>query len=108
MERDFGVNAGLVDELYARWTADPDSVAPSFCELFQRGRERSVDAAPAPALEEAAPAPQPVAPADHEAEVLDQAVAQARVYQLVQAYRARGQLHAHLDPLSPPPAPPPE
>jgi 2-oxoglutarate dehydrogenase E1 component len=105
MERDFGVNAGLVDELHARWTADPDAVAPGWREYFERGQGRGVDEAPLPA--QAAP-PQSGAPTDHEAEVLDQAVAQARVYQLVQAYRARGHLHAHLDPLGPPPAPPPE
>jgi 2-oxoglutarate dehydrogenase E1 component len=103
MERDFGVNAGIVDELYARWTADPDAVAPTWRDYFQR----AVDPVPAPAPVEQPPEPA-APPADHEAEVLDQAVAQARVYQLVHAYRASGHLHAHLDPLSPPPSLPPE
>jgi 2-oxoglutarate dehydrogenase E1 component len=123
---DFGVNAGLVDELYARWTADPDAVAPEWRAFFQKGRDRALDEAavdgaahpPAPAIQpngaSPAPAPQPAAPpaapapAPSDGDVHDQAVAQARVYQLVQAYRARGHLYAHLDPLSPPPPPPAE
>jgi len=41
-------------------------------------------------------------------QVLAQATLQARVYQLVNAYRVRGHLFAHLDPLDRPPAAPPE
>jgi len=44
----------------------------------------------------------------HEREVLLQAARQARVYQLVNAYRVRGHLSAHLDPLGPPPPALPE
>jgi 2-oxoglutarate dehydrogenase E1 component len=40
--------------------------------------------------------------------VLEEAAHQARVYQLINAYRVRGHLCAHLDPLSPPPARLPE
>jgi 2-oxoglutarate dehydrogenase E1 component len=40
--------------------------------------------------------------------VLAEAAIQARVFQLVNAYRMRGHLFAHLDPLDRPPAAPPE
>ncbi|EYF08576.1 2-oxoglutarate dehydrogenase E1 component [Chondromyces apiculatus] len=41
-------------------------------------------------------------------QVLAQGALQARAYQLVNAYRVRGHLFAHLDPLNRPPATPPE
>src|SRR5262249_21234993 len=44
----------------------------------------------------------------HEREGLALAPTQARVYQLLNAYRVRGHLFAHVDPLGLPPAAPPE
>jgi 2-oxoglutarate dehydrogenase E1 component len=175
MQLDFGINTGFVEELYAQYLENPESVDPSWRAFFasRNGaaarapfvavenapplpapgkasghgalsslsshsahgdgdralpglsaaltRSVSIDQAPritngeaARALEPAssraphaphAPHLEPAPLTKHEREVLEQAARQARVYQLVNAYRVRGHLCAHLDPLSPPPAP---
>ena len=74
---DFGVNAGVVEEIQARWVTDPSSVDPAWSALFE-GEE-------------------PVAPGGR----LDRRTAEkhARVLRLIHAYRARGHRIADIDPL---------
>ena len=135
MQLDFGVNAGFVEELYAQYVENPKSVDPSWRAFFE---ERGNGAGPAitPAL--ARPArpkgdgskgangvhgevasdlevafartlsQHPTLGTHHDLQVLAEAALQARVYQLVNAYRVRGHLFAHLDPLGLPPPTPPE
>src|SRR5580698_2160303 len=54
----FGPNAWLVDDMYDRFLADPDSVSESWREFFADYRPGSV---PAP-TQQTAPAPPPAAP----------------------------------------------
>ena len=56
----FGVNAGIVAEIRQRWEVDPDSVHPSWAELFGRGGPAraprpAAPAGPVPATGAAAP-----------------------------------------------------
>jgi 2-oxoglutarate dehydrogenase E1 component len=121
MALDFGVNVGLVEELYSQYLENPESVDPSWREYFDsRARPprpdlalrvetavksgngelaRRIDASFARTLTEPPPSTM------RDKEVLAEAAIQARVYQLLNAYRVRGHLFAHLDPLGlPPPA----
>ncbi|HVY45211.1 MAG TPA: 2-oxoglutarate dehydrogenase E1 component [Minicystis sp.] len=129
MQLDFGINAGLVEELYAQFLENPESVDPSWRSYFEQRLAstparaqlvRRVDGLPltdgelartlGAAIDRtftAAPAPY-AAPGGHDGQVLAQAAIQARVYQLLNAYRVRGHLFAHLDPLGSPPSAPPE
>src|SRR5215831_18279927 len=90
MSWDFGVNEGLVDELFARWLDDPASVDPSFQKVFadRIAKER---AGVEPEV------PSPFAPPPNAALAI--AVAQARLSRLVEEHRAHGHLVANLDPL---------
>ena len=139
MQLDFGVNAGFVEELYAQYVENPESVDPSWRAFFE---ERVNGAGPAatPAPARARPkrdgegsagtngtsgangevardlevafartlSQHPGADTNRDLRVLAEAALQARVYQLVNAYRVRGHLFAHLDPLNQPPPAPPE
>src|ERR1700751_4214199 len=60
----FGPNAWLVDDMYDRFLADPDSVSESWREFFADYRPAPVPApaAPAPAAAPALAAPPAVAP----------------------------------------------
>src|SRR6185369_8339818 len=117
MALDFGINAGLVEELHAKYLENPESVDPSFREYFD-GAEPVVPArarAPRPEIlpltngelaKSLAEAFRP-SPEAQQREVLAEAAIQARVYKLLNAYRVRGHLFAHIDLLgSPKPAPP--
>ncbi|MFT3771186.1 MAG: 2-oxoglutarate dehydrogenase E1 component [Minicystis sp.] len=140
MTLDFGINTGFVEELYAQYLENPESVDASWRSYFDDrlhqtpGRTilsrapglpltngelaRSLNAAFAPTAPpaEVAPvtsvtlAPQvaPYAAAHHERDVLIEAAIQARVYKLLNAYRVRGHLFAHIDPLGAPMLAPPE
>ena len=129
MALDFGINTGFVEELYAQYLENPESVEASWRsyfddrlgstngtgELLRRAPglpltnghlARSLDKAFHPhAAAAALPVPSPLS---HEREVLAEAAIQARVYKLLNAYRVRGHLFAHIDPLGVPPAAPPE
>ena len=111
-----GANAAFLADLYARWVEKPDSVDPSFQELFAalnddaravledasgaswaprpRGGFAPEEPAPAPAKggKGAAPA---AAPGASRQEVLDS----LRALMLIRVYRVRGHLEADLDPL---------
>jgi 2-oxoglutarate dehydrogenase E1 component len=97
-----GYNLALLDEMYARFQADPGSVDPIWRELFINGqapefpvaRTQAAEAAPAAR----APGPPELTPTD----------LSPRVWPLVIAYRAFGHKQAQLDPLGlleRPPAP---
>jgi multifunctional 2-oxoglutarate metabolism enzyme len=64
-ESEFGPNAGLVDELYRQYLADPESVSEAWREYFEdyqprTGNGQAAPVAPAPAQ---APPPEPTPPA---------------------------------------------
>ena len=137
MTFDFGINTGLVEELYAQYLENPSSVDPSWRAYFDarlattapprailtraaglpltngdlaRSLDRafpSARAAPVPAASAAAPAPASAPPA-RKRDVLAEAAIQARVYKLLTAYRVRGHIFAHVDPLGNPMLAPPE
>jgi 2-oxoglutarate dehydrogenase E1 component len=112
-----GANAAFLGEQYARWAGDPDSVDPSFAELFgalneearavleeatgaswARHHEALVDAAPArPAASR--PATDAAAPALSNEQIRAATIASLRALMLIRSYRVRGHLEARLDPL---------
>jgi 2-oxoglutarate dehydrogenase E1 component len=127
MTLDFGINTGFVEELYAQYLENPESVDPSWRSYFDarlaatsnRGRlVRSIPpGAPLGTLTNGELADAlTLKPSSyvstvgeaHQTEVLAEAEMQARVYKLLNAYRVRGHLFAHVDPLGLPPTAPPE
>src|SRR4051794_19335383 len=108
MTLDFGINTGLVEELYAQYLENPASVDPSWRAHFDARLAATPARPPSPVLSRApglplvdgdlarslerAFAPSPEA---HERDVLAEAAIQARVYKLLNAYRVRGHLFAH-------------
>jgi 2-oxoglutarate dehydrogenase E1 component len=111
-----GANAAFLSDLYARWVEKPDSVDPSFAELFAAlnddARAVLTDAsgaswAPRPrgGFAPAPEAPQPpakgaaaAAPPDPEA-IRAAQLDSIRALMLIRSYRVRGHLEARLDPL---------
>ena len=105
---EFGINAGFVEELHARYKQSPQSVEENWRTFFstlERGD------APAPGRNGASGGNGVAGPtsraASHVAreQLLEAAALQGRIYQLVNAYRVRGHIYAHLDPLGPAPDP---
>jgi 2-oxoglutarate dehydrogenase E1 component len=124
MFEDFGINAGFVEDLHARWQQSPQSVDEDWRNFFQ-----SVGQPPAPlgggeqpsaksngngngvhaysnGNGAAALVSRPKGSRDES--LLAAAALQGRVYQLVNAYRVRGHLFAKTDPLGTPPDAAPE
>jgi len=130
MQLDFGINAGFVEELFAQYLENPDAVEPVWRQFFDDRVGRAPQAPQARAwlpenghtngngahheLVEHVDNVRPSRPSQPSAypttagEALAQAALHARIYQLVNAYRVRGHLFAHLDPLGVPPRAPPE
>jgi 2-oxoglutarate dehydrogenase E1 component len=113
---DFGVNAGFVEELYAQYQENPEKVDASWRSFFEAQRGL---AAPAPTYPKngAARTIPPARGSDPERktpvtastqELTTKVITRARVVQLVNAYRVRGHLFAHVDPLGVAPSAPPE
>src|SRR5579883_2020323 len=108
-----GANAAFIADLYARWVQNPNSVDPSFADLFSslndEARAVLTDATGASwaprnfAVTEAEPRPAPPATAPSAELAPDQVRAAARdslrALMLIRAYRVRGHLEARLDPL---------
>ncbi|MBC9179298.1 2-oxoglutarate dehydrogenase E1 component [Pseudoroseomonas ludipueritiae] len=114
-----GANAAFLADLYARWVDQPDSVDPSFQELFAALNDdaRAVvqnatgaSWAPRPrggfAPEPEAPKADPkkggkpgAAPGLDPAAARQQVLDSIRALMLIRAYRVRGHLEAQLDPL---------
>lgn len=125
---EFGINAGYVEELHTRWLQSPQSVDSDWRSFFEgRGLAPGSRVAPPPppssasalGLDRAAEAPSKNgngwAPANgngngtgalYRESVRETVIAatelQSRVAQLVNAYRVRGHLFAHVDPLGNP------
>src|SRR2546430_3021671 len=78
-------NAHFVEVLYAQYLADPNTVSEEWRDYFSQ-------------LTVTAPAPQPREATKQPATVAD-IEQQARVLQLINAYRVRGHFNAELDPL---------
>jgi 2-oxoglutarate dehydrogenase E1 component len=111
-----GANAAFLGEQYARWAANPQSVDPTFAELFgalnddaRAVLEEATGASWAPRHPElqpevqrpAAEGPYAWAPAVlHSGEQVRAAtIASLRALMLIRSYRVRGHLEARLDPL---------
>jgi 2-oxoglutarate dehydrogenase E1 component len=110
-----GANAAFLADLYARWVEKPDSVDPSFADLFAAldddAKAVLTDAtgaswAPRPrggfAPEAEAPPAgkgRPAAPAADAATIRRAQLDSIRALMLIRSYRVRGHLHAQLDPL---------
>jgi 2-oxoglutarate dehydrogenase E1 component len=110
-----GANAAFLADLYARWVEKPESVDPSFAELFAaldddakavltdavgaswapRGRGGF---APEPEAAPAAKGGKPASAADPET-IRRAQLDSIRALMLIRSYRVRGHLHAQLDPL---------
>jgi 2-oxoglutarate dehydrogenase E1 component len=119
MFEEFGINAGYVEELRARYDENPQSVDPEWREVFEKdarsgsSKTNGGAAVRSVVLREPAPAsqPRPQVPAaglSRSEERLAAGLMTGRVYQLLNAYRTRGHLFAYVDPLGTPPDAPPE
>jgi 2-oxoglutarate dehydrogenase E1 component len=131
MFEEFGINAGFVEDLHARYLQSPQSVDEEWQRFFEaRGRGQTPSGNGAAAQPAALPkangnggaakgaaiyangsAAQHVATAPagaRDERLLAAAALQGRVYQLVNAYRVRGHLFAKIDPLGTPPDAAPE
>lgn len=113
---DFGVNAGFVEELYAQYQENPEKVDASWRSFFEQQRGLAAPAASYPKNGAAQVIP-PARGSDPERktpvtastqELTTKVITRARVVQLVNAYRVRGHLFAHVDPLGVAPSAPPE
>ena len=85
-------NSDAIEAAYNVWLENPDSVDPTWRAFFQGFTLGSNGAGLSAALGSGA------------TPVIDSSK-QAQVLRLINAYRAHGHMQAHLDPLSPPPAP---
>jgi 2-oxoglutarate dehydrogenase E1 component len=86
-------NADYIDELFARFMQDPDSVDPSWRYFFE-GMELGTELAPSISGGQAAPQSSGAPTNDLSSE--------AKVAELITAYRELGRLIADINPLSPP------
>ncbi|MCC6552919.1 MAG: hypothetical protein IT372_07850 [Polyangiaceae bacterium] len=55
MQLDFGVNAGFVEELYARYVENPESVDPGWRAFFEQRGDGGAAVPAAPAIVQARP-----------------------------------------------------
>ncbi|HUZ14248.1 MAG TPA: 2-oxoglutarate dehydrogenase E1 component [Caulobacteraceae bacterium] len=122
----YGGNAGFVEDLHAKWAADPDSVEPSWRAFFASLRDRVDEVVKANAPPSWAPpptdSPRPdwvsaidglwpavgakletrigqTRPAASPDEVRARTLDSLRAIMMIRAYRMRGHLKANLDPL---------
>lgn len=105
MFEEFGINAGLVEELHARFLHSPGSVPETWQRFF------GGDGAVAPhtngnghrgVVPPAIGSTRDVVEAAATPAMIEAAALQGRVYQLVNAYRVRGHLYAAINPLEDP------
>ncbi len=104
-----GANAAFLGEQYARWAANPNSVDPTFAELFSALNddaravlEESTGASWAPHhldLDTAAAPRPPATVLQSGAQIRAATIASLRALMLIRSYRVRGHLEARLDPL---------
>jgi len=86
-------NSDVIEAAYNLWLENPDSVDPTWRAFFQGFSLGSNGTGLSAAAGIGATA-----------SIIDSST-QAQVLRLINAYRAHGHMQAHLDPLSPPPAP---
>jgi 2-oxoglutarate dehydrogenase E1 component len=101
---EFGINAGYVEDLHTRWLQSPQSVEADWQRFFEghRGAPEIAPPPPPPVVTKANGSTNGNGVAYREAvreTVIAATELQSRVAQLVNAYRVRGHLFAHLDPL---------
>src|SRR4051794_27312746 len=104
-----GANATYLADAYARWVTDPNSVDPSFAELFgaMNDEARAVleDATGAswaprmPFADNTTTEVRPAAPAATNEDMRATIIRSLRALMLIRSYRVRGHLEARLDPL---------
>ncbi len=92
MNGEFGINQGIVDELYASYLENPRLVDEGWRRYFDSLNGNG--SATARLADQRAPAP-----GGARASARTRAALSGRVYQLVTAYRFLGHLAAHVDPL---------
>jgi 2-oxoglutarate dehydrogenase E1 component len=99
-------NAEYIDELFDRYSGDPDSVDPSWRYFFE-GLELGEDDANNSNINHGhasiSTGTAPAAPPSTGTPQID-FIAEAKVAELITTYRELGRLLAHIDPLSPPPS----
>ncbi|MGH7995489.1 MAG: 2-oxoglutarate dehydrogenase E1 component [Opitutaceae bacterium] len=88
-------NADLIEAMHRTWLDNPDAVDPTWRAFFQGFALGSGNGVATPSTAEANAAG---------VSIID-SLNQSHVHYLIATYRAIGHLQAHLDPLSPPPAP---
>ncbi|APR99925.1 2-oxoglutarate dehydrogenase E1 component [Pajaroellobacter abortibovis] len=94
---EFGINAGYVEELYTEYLYRPKSVSDNWHTFFEtmEGNVTCLDSTLQDMLTYTTPSRERTLAAIELSEV----AVQARMYKLVNTYRTRGHLFAHLDPL---------
>ncbi len=113
MFEQFGINAGYVEELHAKWVQSPSSVEEKWRVYFDQNEPTATPAEPIAPQEPIAPkqtngtarsAFRLTLPLDTfpPPSVIAGAESAGRVYALVNAYRVRGHLYANLSPLEAP------
>ncbi len=102
MTGDFGVNAGYVEELRARFHASPEDIDPPWRALFEAQAEADREGASLTSPTSRGRGGGNGRPASTGEDLLAAALRQGRVYQLLNAYRVRGHLFAAVDPLGQP------
>ncbi|MBX2803765.1 MAG: 2-oxoglutarate dehydrogenase E1 component [Myxococcales bacterium] len=92
-----GENAGFLDDLYRQWLREPSAVEPVWQRMFEEMDKDGTD----PRFEGPTVVPRSIFAAGAVASSVDQAAAlrQAKVVQLINAYRVRAHLDADIDPL---------
>src|SRR6478672_8398198 len=112
---EFGINAGFVEDLHARYRQSPQSVDAEWREVFESLDRGEAPAAPQQARTNGNGAAHAytngaagLATPSRDERLLAAAAMQGRVYQLVNAYRVRGHLFARIDPLGTAPEAAPE
>ncbi len=98
----FGINAGLVEELLAKYQENPRSVEPSWQQFFEHNTDPSASAAAttAPTAGGMRRVPEPAAEAPRHGQLpVRKSGMSGRAYALITAYRFLGHLCANIDPL---------
>ena len=110
MNDDFGINQAFVEELHQKYLDNPLSVHASWRTYFETPDGDSARLPSPPPVHPRAPSTglavpvsvrsrSSIPPPDMADAVLAVASVQGRVYSMVNMYRSRGHLYAHLDPL---------
>ena len=111
MFEQFGINAGYVEDLHARYRENPQAVDPEWRAIFEQGivaQPFATKGANGSHAGSPRTSPSATSASSTSEALLATGVMQGRVYQLLNAYRVRGHMFAHIDPLGTPPEAAPE